>query len=75
MNLDLIEIILILLLTERVSIERKRYKLAIDTNDQFLKEGYWSIWIYHKNINETQWGRCGGKRLIHFKKFIIPKLG
>ena len=71
----LFEIILILWLIERVSIERNRYKLAIDTNGQFLSEGYWSIWIYNKGINETQWHRSGGKRLIYFKKFIIPKLG
>lgn len=76
MNLDLIEIILILWLIEKISIERSRYKIGIDTNGgQFIKEGYWSIWIYHKGINETSWGRHGGKRLIHFDKYIIPKLG
>jgi hypothetical protein len=75
MNWDLIQIILILWLIERVSIERNRYKLTIDTSGQFLKEGYWAIWIYHKGINETLWTRSGGKRLIHFKKFIIPKIG
>jgi hypothetical protein len=75
MNLDLIEILLILWLIERVSVERNRYKLAIDTNGQFFEEGYWSIWIYHKGINETSWGRYGGKRLIHFRKYIMPRLG
>jgi len=32
-------------------------------------------WIYHKGINETKWWRSGGKRLIHFKKYIIPVIG
>ena len=75
MNWDLIEIILILWLIERVSVERNRYKLTIDTNDQFFSEGYWSIWFYCKRINTTSWSRYGGRRLIHFKKYIIPKLG
>ena len=75
MNLDLLQIILILYLIERVCIERKRYKIAIDTNEQFTLKGYWSIWIYHKGINETAWGRSGGKRLIHFNKYIFPKMG
>lgn len=73
-NLDLIQIILTLWLIERVSVERSRYKLAIDTNGGFIP-GYWSIWIYHKGKNETTWGRDGGRRLIHFEKYIIPKLG
>lgn len=73
MNLDLIQIILILILIERISIERKRYKLAIDTNDQFTSKGYWSIWIYERRINSTDYWRH--KRLIHFEKYIIPKLG
>lgn len=74
MNLELIQIILILWLIERVSIERDRYKIAIDTNNHFLKRGYWSIWLYHKGINETQWSKAGGRRLLHFEKYIIPKL-
>jgi len=75
MNWDLIQVILILWLIEKVSIERSRYKIAIDTNSQFLSKGYWSIWIYHKGINETVWTRSGGKRLIRFNKVIIPRLG
>lgn len=74
MKMDYIQIILLLWLIERVSIERSRYKIAIDTNDGLIK-GYWSIWLYHKGINETKWSRNGGKRLIHFDKYIIPKLG
>jgi len=74
MNLDLIEIILIFWLIERVSIERNRYKLAIDTNGGYPK-GYWSIWMYCKKINSSSWQRYGGKRLIHFEKYIIPHLG
>ena len=69
---EYIIIILILWLIERVSIERSRYKLAIDTNNRFISEGYWSIWIYHKGINETTWGRYGGKRLVYFGNYIIP---
>lgn len=75
MFLDYLQIILILWLIERVSIERNRYKLTIDTNGQFKSEGYWSLWYYHKGINETKWGRSGGKRLVHFRKYVIPKLG
>lgn len=72
MNYDLIEIILILWLIERVSIERSRYKIGIDTAGGYTK-GYWSIWIYHKGINQTEWSRSGGKRLIYFKNYIIPQ--
>lgn len=73
MNLDLLEIILILWLIERITVERIRYKLAIDTNNHFLKDGYWSIWIYSQDINE----RCFNRetRLIHFTKFINPHIG
>lgn len=74
MNLQLLQIILTLWLIERVSIERPRYKIGLDTYD-FFKEGYWAIWIYHKGINETQWSRSGGRRVIHFRKYIIPILG
>lgn len=74
MNLDVIQIILILWLIERISIERSRYKLAIDTNNQFKSRGYWSIWIYHKGINDNSYSRYGGKRLIYFEKYIIPKI-
>lgn len=70
-----VQIILTLWLIERVSIERSRYKLAIDTNNQFVKKGYWSVWFYHKGINETTWTRYGGRRIIHFTKFVIPHVG
>jgi hypothetical protein len=73
--IEYVQIALILWLIERVSIERDRYKIAIDTNGEFITKGYWSIWIYHKGINETKWWRSGGKRLIHFKKYIIPVIG
>jgi len=73
MNIDLIQIILIIWIIERVSIERSRYKIAIDTGEQFLSKGYWSIWILHKGINETNWARSGGRRLIYFTNYIIPK--
>jgi hypothetical protein len=72
MNWDLIEILMILWLIERVSVERNRYKIAIDTDGQFIGKGYWSIWIYHKGINETHWGRYGGVRLIYFRNYVIP---
>jgi len=72
MNLDLLQITLILWLIERVSIHRPRYKLAIDTNGQFVKEGYWSIWIYCKDPDKEFYWRSGGRRLIAFKKYIIP---
>lgn len=74
MNWDFIQTVLLIWLIERVSIERARYKLAIDTNGGYQK-GYWSIWIYYKGIYESGYGRAGGKRLIHFRKYIIPKLG
>ena len=68
-------IIWMISILERLMVERDRYKLAIDTNGQFISIGYWSIWIFHKGINETHWRRYGGKRLIHFTKYIIPHLG
>jgi len=74
MNLDLIEIILLFYIIERVSVERSRYKLTIDTNNQFISKGYWSIWFYHKGINENYWSRNGGVRLIYFKNYLLPKL-
>lgn len=69
--IDFIQIVLLLWIIERISIERSRYKLAID----FREKGYWAIWIYHKAINDTRWMKSGGRRLIHFDNYIIPKLG
>jgi hypothetical protein len=72
--IDYIQIILILWLIERVSIERNRYKLAIDTNNRFISDGYWSIWFYCKGINEREWSRCGGRRLMYFSNYIVPHI-
>lgn len=68
MNLDLIQIIIILWLIERISIERRRYKLSI----QGGKNGYWAIWLLCKKINSDTWTRDGGRKLIDFKRYIIP---
>ena len=72
--MNYIQIILILWLIERVSVERSRYKIAIDTHKGYPK-GYWAIWIYHKGINETYWSKSGGRKLLYFNNYVIPKLG
>jgi hypothetical protein len=72
---EYIQIFLLLYLLERVSIHRKRYKIAIDTNEQFMSEGYWSVWIYRKKPNDEEYWRSGGKRLVYFTKYIIPHVG
>lgn len=65
-----IQLMLTLWLIERVSIERPRYKLAIDTGGQFWSKGYWAIWIYERRSGGDPYYRY--RRLIHFKKYIIP---
>lgn len=75
MTMEYIQIILLLVILERVTLLRSRYMLAIDTNGTFKENGYWSIWLYHRGINDEKWSRSGGHRLIHFTKFVIPKIG
>lgn len=72
-HIEFIEIFLLLILIERVSIHRRRYKIAIDNNGGY-PSGYWSIWIYCKLPDEDRYWRSGGRRLIHFDKYIIPKI-
>jgi hypothetical protein len=63
MNLDLIEIILILWLIERITINRSRYKLTIENY-----KDWWALWFYHKGTNGEQWTRDGGRKIILISK-------
>jgi hypothetical protein len=61
--MEYIQTLLLLIILERLLIERPSYKLGID----FKPKSHISLWIYHKERRGGEWQRCGGKLLLIYR--------
>lgn len=65
---EILQTVLLIILIDRNLIIRERYKLAIEHEKPTQwNTGYFAIWIYCRQKNESRYIRCGGKKLWHFQ--------